>query len=350
MDQGSPCGEGFAPRRVDCVPCVALSWSDEGRRWSLGALRRSCGQALASEITANSCTAHIASGRYKPLTMNTDLSVLRVVMASAKLELDLLHNPMASGRTVRHQSTPAYTFEEPNSLTVDELRGFLRRMRDAFAGHCAMTFIGFALGKRPSTLRPLRRKGSTPDIHRDTGVLLFRRSNTLGQRGDGRRQDRWRGARASTRAAPRDPALARRDAAVNGLLSSVDLLSPALYGGFRSRNVLDKPLRAAARAVGLEKRVTPRGMRRTFQDLCCAGRGPRDPLHQRACHRSHATALQHARAFDEQRRGIACVIQLLEPHTLLFERANPPPLVGREVGGDSPKWGGSRERPVSPAS
>jgi hypothetical protein len=136
MDQGSPCGEGFAPRRVDCVPCVALSWSDEGRRWSLGALRRSCGQALASEITANSCTAHIASGRYKPLTMNTDLSVLRVVMARAKLELDLLHNPMAAVE-------PFDTSQHPHTPSKNPTRSRLMSSGAFFAG-CATRSLATA--------------------------------------------------------------------------------------------------------------------------------------------------------------------------------------------------------------
>jgi integrase len=49
-----------------------------------------------------------------------------------------------------------------------------------------------------------------------------------------------------------------------------DLLFPALHGGFRARSVLDKRFKAVAGAMGLGKRITPRGMRRTFQDLCRA--------------------------------------------------------------------------------
>jgi integrase len=47
-------------------------------------------------------------------------------------------------------------------------------------------------------------------------------------------------------------------------------LFPAVGGGFRARSVLDKPFLEVAQATGLEKRITPRGMRRTFQDLCRA--------------------------------------------------------------------------------
>jgi hypothetical protein len=61
---------------------------------------------------------------------------------------------------------------------VEELRAFLRQMRQRFPEHYAMTLLGFSIGKRPSTMRPLRRRGPTPDVLWDSGVLLFRRSNT----------------------------------------------------------------------------------------------------------------------------------------------------------------------------
>jgi hypothetical protein len=123
----------------------------------------------------------VAEGRYSPVTMNTDLSVLRVVMTTAKIELGLITNPAEALAPFDTSQHPSYTFEEPNSLTVNELRTFSSRMRESFPAHYAMTFLGFALGKRPSTTRPLRRRGPTPDILWETGVMLFRRSNTYGQ-------------------------------------------------------------------------------------------------------------------------------------------------------------------------
>jgi hypothetical protein len=77
-------------------------------------------------------------------------------------------------KNVQH---PTYTFEEPNSLTVEELPEFLRRTRDSFPGHYAMKLLGFSLGKRPSTTRPLPRKGPALDVLWDAGLLLFHRSN-----------------------------------------------------------------------------------------------------------------------------------------------------------------------------
>ena len=216
------------------------------------------------------CATLIADGKYAPVTMNTDLSVLRVVMEAAKVELDLPTNPADVLEPFDTSQHPTYTFEEPNALTVDELREFLRCMREDYPGHYAMTFLGFALGKRPSTTRPLRRKGDSPDVNWETGLLLFRRSNTIGQR-------TMEGVKTGgeERVQVPDDLLALLRWHVETQLRTPaqrasDLLFPALHGGFRTRNVLDKPFRLVAKKIELRKHLTPRGMRRTFQDLCRA--------------------------------------------------------------------------------
>ncbi len=52
-------------------------------------------------------------------------------------------------------------------------------MRRLFPQHFAMTALGLATGLRPSSLRPLRRAGSTPDVLWNDGMLLVRRSHTI---------------------------------------------------------------------------------------------------------------------------------------------------------------------------
>lgn len=49
-----------------------------------------------------------------------------------------------------------------------------------------------------------------------------------------------------------------------------ELLFPAVTGGFRARSCLDKPFAEVAKKIGLKYRFTPRGMRRTYQDLARA--------------------------------------------------------------------------------
>jgi hypothetical protein len=49
-----------------------------------------------------------------------------------------------------------------------------------------------------------------------------------------------------------------------------ELLFPAVTGGFRARSCLDKPFAAVCEKIKLAYRFTPRGMRRTYQDLARA--------------------------------------------------------------------------------
>src|SRR5277367_2163482 len=70
---------------------------------------------------------------------------------------------------------PTYTEEEPNALPPEKVGEFLACMREVFPQHYAMAYLGFATGLRPSSMRPLRRKGSTPDVRWDEGVVLVRR-------------------------------------------------------------------------------------------------------------------------------------------------------------------------------
>ncbi len=53
-------------------------------------------------------------------------------------------------------------------------------MREKFPQFFAMAFTGFATGLRPSSFRPLRRTGATPDVLWEEGSLLVRRSHTRG--------------------------------------------------------------------------------------------------------------------------------------------------------------------------
>jgi hypothetical protein len=52
-----------------------------------------------------------------------------------------------------------------------------------------------------------------------------------------------------------------------GLMRDSIYLFPSTTGGMRSRSALEKPFEDVAMALGWTLRFTPRGMRRTFQDL-----------------------------------------------------------------------------------
>ncbi len=131
-----------------------------------------------------------------------------------------------------------------------------------------MMLLGFVTGLRPSSLRPLRRKGAESDIDWETGVLQVRRSHS-------RRQavmDRTKTGRDNVIALPKVvlDVLRAHAGALEGAMAKSDLLFPSESGGLRTRNVLAKPFAAIGAELKLAFKLTPRGMRRTFNDVARA--------------------------------------------------------------------------------
>jgi integrase len=71
--------------------------------------------------------------------------------------------------------------EEPNSLLPEQVPLFLERLRELHPQHYAMAFLGLCTGLRPSSLRPLRRRGPETDVIWDKNRILVRRSQTRGE-------------------------------------------------------------------------------------------------------------------------------------------------------------------------
>jgi hypothetical protein len=132
--------------------------------------------------------------------------------------------------------------------------------------HFAMTYMGFALGLRPSSLRPLRRRGPEADVKWGERLVLIRRSH------------------ACRRVMDRTKTDVDLEIAVPPLLLEVltwhvetqlttpeqhasELLFAREDGGVRDDKVLRDPFLAVEKALRLRKHITPRAMRRSFQDL-----------------------------------------------------------------------------------
>jgi len=49
-----------------------------------------------------------------------------------------------------------------------------------------------------------------------------------------------------------------------------DLLFPSITGGFRTPRILNSPMADVATELGIEKKITPKALRRTFNDLARA--------------------------------------------------------------------------------
>lgn len=218
---------------------------------------------------------HVASliekGIYAPSTANGWLSILRVVINSYVFEHELERNPIAGVEDFDTSTHPTYSEEEPNSLTPPEVPLFLAEMLELHPQHYAMVALGFGTGLRPSSMRPLRRWGPTPDVLWDEGVLLVRRSHT-------RKQEVMETTKTGRHQRLKLPEelmeiLRWHVDQLTPKRSESDLLFPPRWGDdFMSASALDKPFKevvASLRDKGklTKEKITPRAMRRTFQDL-----------------------------------------------------------------------------------
>src|SRR5262249_35147697 len=90
-----------------------------------------------------------------------------------------------------------------------------------------------------------------------------------------------------------------------------ELLFPAVTGGFRARAVLDKPFDEVGKEIGLKFNFTPRGMRRTYQDLARAA-GIHDAVTRAISgHATSATQLHYSTARgDEVKDALARVARI----------------------------------------
>ena len=262
--------------------------------------------------------SRIQAGEVSPHTANGWWSVLRATINAAVAEHELERNPVAKVEPFDTSEHPAHTREDPNSLTPEEFGAFVTKLRELFPQHHAMALLGFVTGLRPSSLRPLRRHGEHADVLWDEGALLIRRSHT-------RRDEVMRTTKTGFRQriglppAMIEALRAHVDSLPPGPMLDSELLFPSVTGGFRAPSVLDKPFKRVAKAIGLRKRITAKGMRRTFQDLTRA-ESVNDLVVRsisghvtREMHEHYSTPLE-----VEQRDGIARVIRLANP------KAQPP--------------------------
>ncbi|MBL8605227.1 MAG: site-specific integrase [Myxococcales bacterium] len=253
----------FGPMRVDEIrKAQVLAWKDtlpEKVQPPHPRLKRKPEVALAS-----------TAKHYSPHTMNGWLRLFSTIITAAVEEFELPKNPVAGLTTFDTSETPTYTHEEPNSATPEETKAFLSTALQMYPQHFAMMVMGFVTGLRPSSLRPIRRSGPERDLLWEEKALLVRRSHTRTQKvmnttKTGRRQ----------RIGLPDMLIVilhwHVDSLPPGPMRDSDLLFPSAKGKLRSQGVLDKPFKAICKAlgksIGLRKKLTPRAMRRTFQDL-----------------------------------------------------------------------------------
>ena len=210
--------------------------------------------------------AKIKEGEYSPRTAQGWLNVLKSIFSMATLEFELPRNPVVGIPSFDLRERPVYTEEEPNSLTPEELRAWLSIARERWPQHYAMMAVGFATGRRPSELRPLRRKGPVVDFNIDAKTLHIRRSHVRGKEA----METTKTDRHLKITLPQPLVDILQEHVRNlrpGPMADSDLLFPSRTGGYRTPSVLVVPFDQISAALKLGKHITPRAMRRTFQDL-----------------------------------------------------------------------------------
>jgi integrase len=256
----------------------------------------------------------VAAGDYAPTTVNGWLSILRVVMKAARRKLSLPYLATEGAENLDLSEHATYTEEEPNALLPEEVAPFMSKFKELHAQHFAMTYLGLITGLRPSSLRPLRRRGSEIDVLWDKNRILVRRSQTLGDEVMLTTKQRRRYAVDL----PQEAMDVLRWHVDTQLRTpeqqDSDLLFPAVNGKFRSPSVLNKPLAEVATELELGKQVTQRALRRTFNDLARAAqvsdlvtRSISGHLTERM--QQHYSTVNAA----EQRDALAKVIRLFDP-------------------------------------
>ncbi len=268
--------------------------------------------------------ALVAAGDYAPTSINTWISVLRVIMKAAKRAFDLPTVVTDGVRYLDVSEHDTYTDEEPNALLPAEVPPFMEKLREFFPQHFAMVYLGLITGLRPSTLRPLRRRGPECDVDWKECRLRVRRSHTVGEEVMRTTKQKHR----YTIGLPPE-AMHVLQWHIDTQLRTPeqqesDLLFPGIDGGFRSTSVLLKPFAEVAREVGLTKRVTPRALRRTFNDLARAAQVKDVVTRSISGHLTEGMQRHYSTVSgDEQRQALAKVIDLT--------RAAPDPTRGAEV-------------------
>lgn len=263
---------GAASRRrweQELVNHLIPAWGD----WYIDQIKAVDVQAWRAKLAERAAAkkADQAAKRYAPATINGWLSTFSTIIKAAQAEYELEHDALRGLRPLDASTWRSYTREQPNSLTDPEVRRFLDAVWDLYPQHYAMFATGFTFGLRPSSLRPLRRRGPEADVVWAEQLLLIRRSHTRSKEiGDFTKNKRDQELGIT------EPLLGLYRWHIETQLETPeqkasDLLFPCPDGGPWAETtinyIFDRVNDALAAKGEWPKRITPRAMRRTFYNL-----------------------------------------------------------------------------------
>ncbi len=217
-------------------------------------------------------------------TVNGAVVMLRMVLADAVVEYRLSRNP---AERVRRLPMRTFTDEEPNLLTAEELGRVMAGFREHEPEHYPLAITLALTGLRYGEATALR----WTDLDEKAGLIRIVRAQ-------------WSGVVSTTktgtvRSVPLVPELAEvlnhhraKIVAEHGQAAAPAWVFPSPGGGLLRRSVLRWPMARVLKAVGISKRVSVHGLRRTFNNLSRqVGRRHRHTQHHGPCHRGHDRAL-----------------------------------------------------------
>jgi integrase len=292
----------------------------------------------------------VGAKKFSPTTVNGWVNVLRVIMKAARRKFQLTHDAVDGVRLLDTSEHDTYTEEEPNSLLPQEVGPFILKFREFYPQHFAMLELMLVTGLRPSSIRPLRRRGPESDIDWEEGRLRVRRSHTVGEEV----MKTTKQKRRYTIDLPEELMAVLRWHLETQLRTpeqkESDLLFPSDEGGFRTQKVLNQPMAEVAAEVGITKHITQKALRRTFNDLARAAQV--NDLVTRSIS-GHLTEKMQAHYSTvnggEQREALAKVIRLVDHRapvtgSALGANTSPNSAPGGEVSGEDSLAGGEETK------
>lgn len=195
-----------------------------------------------------------------PSTANGWMRVMSTICRIMTVRYNLPRNPFDGVGFFKEP--PVYSEEEPNSLAPELMKQWLGAMLEKYPQHYALQVLGFFTGRRPGELRALVRT----DVNWKKQTVTVRRSHGRGAVVE----NQTKTGRVVTVHLPKTVMDILRDhvaALPPGAMAKSPYLFPSTTGGIRSRSGLDKPFASICKELKIDFRVTPRAMRRSFQDL-----------------------------------------------------------------------------------
>lgn len=252
-----------------------------------------------------------------PATANGVLRILRTICNEMTLRHRLEANPFEGINMFRERDP--YGPQNPNSVTPETLREWLAVAKRDYPQHYAIMALGFVTGRRPGELRALR----WTDIDWKTGVITIAHAHS--------RKTQIKGTKTGTVTqvtVPREmldileehrenlgktkgPSRSKNQRPQK--MRESEFVFPSTTGGIRSRSALDKPFQSIAKKLGVAHKVTPRAMRRSFQDLARAAQVEGLVTRSISGHKTEKMQQHYSTvANTEQHEGLSRMLELVK--------------------------------------